>query len=250
MVDPDLAAVGALLSEPARARILLALVDGRALPASMLASEAGIANSTASEHLRRLTEGGLLAVSAHGRYRYYRLAGPHVAESLEILARLAPEQRVTSLREGTRASALRRARRCYDHLAGRLGVAVASAFLDLGFLAGDVPGGFLEPAAFSLTPAGVDALRALGAEPPASRAVRGCVDWTEQRHHMAGPAGRALLGALERNGWIRTGRYPRVLIMTEEGRTQLADRFGVVLDGDSPARNLASAGAFRALLRT
>lgn len=244
MVDPDLSAVGALLSEPARARILLALIDGRALPASMLASEAGIANSTASEHLRRLTEGGLLAVSAHGRYRYYRLAGPHVAELLEIIARLAPEQRVTSLREGTRASALRRARRCYDHLAGQLGVAVASAFLDLGYLMGDLPGGFLEPAAFALTPAGVDALRALGAEPPASRAVRGCVDWTEQRHHMAGPAGRALLGSLERLGWVRSGRYPRVLILTEAGRAGLAGRFGVVVDADRSAPDLI--GAHRA----
>lgn len=231
MGDSDLAAVGALLSEPARARILLALIDGRALPASMLASEARIANSTASEHLRRLTEGGLLAVAVHGRYRYYRLAGPHVAEMIEVMSRLAPEQRVTSLREGTRASALRKARRCYDHLAGRLGVAMTAVFLDRGYLAGDLPGGFMEQAVFTLTPRGVAVFRELGAEPPASGAVRGCVDWTEKRHHMAGPAGRSLLSALERRGWIQAGRVPRALVLTDAGRDELAARFGIGADG-------------------
>src|SRR5262249_28146508 len=120
--DADLASVGALLAEPARAKVLLALSDGRSLPASMLAAEAGVPASTASHHLARLVDGGLISVAARGRHRYYALAGPDVAELLEAAARVAPAQPITSLREGTRAHALRYARRCYDHLAGRLGV--------------------------------------------------------------------------------------------------------------------------------
>jgi DNA-binding transcriptional ArsR family regulator len=125
--DADLASVGALLAEPARAKVLLALSDGRSLPASMLAAEAGVAASTASHHLARLVDGGLISVAARGRHRYYALASSDVAELLEAAARVAPPQPITSLREGTRAHALRYARRCYDHLAGRLGVAVAES---------------------------------------------------------------------------------------------------------------------------
>jgi len=101
--DADLATLGAVLAEPARARILLALGDGRALPASVLAAEAGVAPSTASTHLARLLDAGLLTVSPQGRHRYYALAGPHVGELIEVLARLAPHAPVRSLRDGTRA---------------------------------------------------------------------------------------------------------------------------------------------------
>src|SRR5436309_11961186 len=111
--DTDLAALGAVLAERARSRILLALGDGRALPASVLASEAGVAASTASGHLARLVDAGLLAVEPDGRHRYYRLAGPEVGRLIETLARVAPAAPVRSLREGTRAHALRRARTCY-----------------------------------------------------------------------------------------------------------------------------------------
>ncbi|MDT4988531.1 MAG: hypothetical protein QOI74_2625, partial [Micromonosporaceae bacterium] len=120
--DADLAAVASLVAEPARARILLALGDGRCLPASVLAAEAGVAPSTASSHLAQLVDGGLLTVAPNGRYRYYRLAGPQVGRLIETLAGLAPTRPVRSLRDGTRAAALRRGRTCYDHLAGKLGV--------------------------------------------------------------------------------------------------------------------------------
>jgi len=112
------------MGEPARARVLMALVDGRALSASVLAAEAGMAASTISEHLAQLVDAGLLTAERHGRSRYFRLAGPEVAEVLEALARIAPTQPVRSLRQGTRANALRRARTCYNHLAGQLGVAL------------------------------------------------------------------------------------------------------------------------------
>src|SRR4051794_6892102 len=134
--DADVAAVAQLVAEPARARILLALADGRALPASLLAAEAGVAASTASEHLRRLVDNGLITVHPQGRHPYFRLAGPHVGELLENLARLAPALPVRSLREHTRAHAIRTARTCYDHLAGRLGVALFAALIEHGLVTG------------------------------------------------------------------------------------------------------------------
>ena len=134
--DADIAAVAEVLADRSRSRMLMALDGGRALPASRLAAEAGVAPSTGSAHLSRLVAAGMLTVEAHGRHRYYRLAGPHVAELLEAIARVAPAMTVQSLREGTKAEAVRRARTCYDHLAGRLGVALMGALLDCGALAG------------------------------------------------------------------------------------------------------------------
>ena len=241
--DADLSVIGSLLAEPARARVLQALADGRELPANMLAAEAGVSAATISEHLRKLLNGGLVLVTARGRYRYYRLAGPQVSDLLEAMARVAPARPVTSLQEGTRANALRRARSCYDHLGGRLSVALTSAFLDKGFLAGhhggvglgraDDPrptGGVLGPAAYLLTDAGMDALRDLGAEPPANLAVRCCVDWTERRHHMAGMVGGILLEQFRTRDWVRPGRYHRALTITDACRAELAARFGVAAE--------------------
>ena len=134
--DADIAAVASLLADPARCKVLLALDDGRALPASVLADEAGISRPTASSHLGKLTDAGLLSVETHGRHRYYRLAGPEVGDLLEHLVRLAPSRPVRSLREGTRAARLRSARTCYDHLAGRLGVEIMGSLLERKVLVG------------------------------------------------------------------------------------------------------------------
>jgi DNA-binding transcriptional ArsR family regulator len=239
--DADLASVGTLLAEPARARVLLGLGDGRELPASMLAAEAGVSASTASEHLSRLLDGGPVTVARRGRYRYYRLAGPQVSDLIEAVSRVAPARPVTSLREGTRANALRRARSCYDHLGGRLAVALTTAFLDRGLLAGHHGSidlgrldrarpiaGPLDPAAYVLTDAGAEALGDLGVEPPANRAVRCCVDWTEQRHHMAGVVGGILLERFLTRGWVHPGSHHRAVTVTAIGRTEIAARFGVV----------------------
>ena len=239
--DTDIAALGAVLAEPARARILLALGDGRALAASVLASEAGVAASTASGHLRRLVKAGLLEVLPQGRHRYYRLAGPHVGELLEALARVAPAGPVRSLRQGTQAEALRSARTCYDHLAGRLGVAVFGALLDAGHVTGgdgthdplaavedrlSAPGRDVD---YRLTPAGRQALAALGVELPRGDALRYCVDWSEQRHHLAGAAGRALAARLLELGWIRRADSGRAVFVTDLGRRELPSALGVAL---------------------
>src|ERR1700752_2128681 len=133
--DADIAALASLLADPARCAVLLALDDGRALPASVLADEAGISRSTASSHLTKLTHAGLLSVETHGRHRYYRLAGPTWANYWNILCDWHPRAR-WSLREGTSAARLRSARTCYDHFAGRLGVELMGSLIEQKLLTG------------------------------------------------------------------------------------------------------------------
>ena len=215
--EADLAAVGALLAEPARASVLLALADGRSLPAGMLAQEAGVARSTATHHLGRLVDAGFITAERRGRYRYFRLAGPHIAELLEAVACVSPVQPVTSLRRGTRAHALRYARCCYDHLAGRLGVAVADALC------------VCDGAGLTVTADGERTFHALGIAASRGGIVRACRDWTEQRPHIAGPLGRRLLARLLELEWLMRDPHSRALHLTETGSTDLPLRLGVDL---------------------
>jgi DNA-binding transcriptional ArsR family regulator len=245
--DADIAAVGALLGDRARTRILSALGDGRALAASVLAVEAGVAASTASEHLARLVGGGLLACERHGRHRYYRLAGPDVARLLEAMARLAPPEPVTSLRQGTRAHALRVARSCYDHLAGQVGTGLMAAMIDGGLIEGG--DGVYRPRAagrdrlsaagrdvdYVLTGRGADVLSGLGVDLDGAAAsrrafVRYCVDWSEQRHHLAGALGAALHDRLLELGWVRRQPRGRAVWLTPAGAGGLERTFGLVAD--------------------
>lgn len=236
-----MAVVGQLLADRGRCRILLALADGRALPASVLAAEAGVGASTASGHLRKLTERGLLEVLVTGRYRYYRLASADVARLIEVIGRLAPTAPVRSLREGTRAHALRLARRCYDHIGGRLGVAIVDALRQRGLVEGPdgVPdlravrgdrlcGGVSDEVDYRLTDTGRGTLAALGAVlPPRLGAVRCCIDWTEQRHHIAGPLGKAVAQALDTAGWTTPAPTYRALRVTEAGVAGLREHLGI-----------------------
>jgi DNA-binding transcriptional ArsR family regulator len=240
--DIDIAAVAEVLADRSRCRMLLALGDGRALPASRLAAEAGIAASTSSGHLSRLVGAGMLAVEPHGRHRYYRLAGPHIAELLEAMMQFAPPLTVRSLREGTNAEALRRARTCYDHLAGRFGVAVMSALLGTGALAGG--DGTFDPddsdrdrlsspgwdVAYELTGPGRTLLADLGVDcSPGGRRpfVRYCVDWSEQRHHLAGALGARLLHRFEDLDWVRRRAGSRAINVTATGARGLRGSLGL-----------------------
>jgi DNA-binding transcriptional ArsR family regulator len=238
--DVDLAAIGALLADPGRCRVLMALDDGRALPASLLATEAEVSASTASSHLRKLLDGGLLTVEVRGRHRYYRLAGPEVGTLIEAVARLAPPRPVRSLRQGTRAHALRYARTCYDHRAGRLGVALMRAFLERGHLTGgdgcfhpehavdDRLSAYGHDIDYRLTPTGQAFLTEFGARVPSRRpVVRYCVDWSEQHHHLSGAVGRALLDRLVALDWIRRAPATRAVHVTPAGAQGLCDVLGV-----------------------
>jgi DNA-binding transcriptional ArsR family regulator len=245
--DVDLARTAALIGDPGRARVLRALADGRELAASVLAQEAGVAASTASVHLSKLVDGGLVVAATRGRHRYFRLAGPEVARALEALARVAPPAPIRSLREGTKAHAVRSARTCYDHLAGRLGVAIMSALVADGVLTGgdghhlrgrasedrpSAPGRDLD---YRLTDVGADKLRDLGVDVDRALAgprtpIRYCVDWSEQDHHLSGALGAALAGRLFELGWIRRLPRTRAVLVTDDGRRGLAEHFAVALD--------------------
>jgi len=242
--DSDIAAIGALVADPSRCRILLALNDGRALPATRLASEAGVSAATTSSHLRKLTNAGLLAVEAHGRKRYYRLAGPEVARMIEVLGQLAPAAPVRSLRQGTRAQALRRARTCYDHLAGQLGVGLMTSMIEHGYLVGgngtfdgergesDPRAGFGRDVDYQLTDDGHGFLNDLGVTiPPRRPVIRYCVDWSEQRHHLAGAVGRGILDRLTDLDWIRRSEENRAVRVTDSGERGLRESFGATALG-------------------
>ncbi len=245
----DIAPVAALFADRSRARIVTALIDGRALPASVIAHEAGVSASTTSGHLARLVSGGILAVEASGRHRYYRLAGPQVAAAVEALAVIAPQPPVTSLRESTRAAALRRARTCYDHLAGQFGVAVLESLVARSALIrADGPAGIdraptdrlAAPVAscpYTLGPnaepvfarIGVHLAPLLHRAPSARPLLRCCVDWSEQRHHLAGALGAAVLERAGEAGWVRRRPSGRAVEVTAAGRTAFEDALGVQL---------------------
>jgi DNA-binding transcriptional ArsR family regulator len=222
--EPDLAAAAALLAEPARAELVLATLADGALPASELAARAGIARSTASEHLRRLVDGGFLVVADRGRRRYYELSGTDVAEAVEALSRVAPERPARSLRDATRSELLREARTCYDHLAGRLGVAFARALERRGVVVrenGDLTVG--EQAAPELAALGIELEPLTSLRRPL---VRGCLDWSERELHVAGALGAALTSRLFELGCIARRDGTRSVEVTEAGRNLFAD-FGV-----------------------
>lgn len=243
--DADIASVGALFADPGRARILLALGDGRALPASVLADEAGVAASTASAHLARLVKGGLLRVERHGRHRYYRLAGPEVGELMEALARISPPAPIRSLKQGSKAHAVRYARTCYDHLAGMLGTGLMEALLERDVLTGG--DGTFDPESaradrlaapgwdhdYRLTAAGITELQEFGIDfdslPRRRPVVRYCVDWSEQRHHLAGSLGAAIATRMIELGWIRRADRSRAVHVSEKGYEGLRERFGLEL---------------------
>lgn len=223
---PGLADLAAVFADRTRAAMCLALLDGRAWTAGELARYAGVAPSTASEHLNLLVEAGVLAEERQGRHRYLRLADADVAELVETLASYAPpgRDRPRTLRAATTRAALARARTCYDHLAGSLGVAVTDAMDERGLLS--------RRTGWTITPAGLEWLRRLGAETDSlDRArrplVRSCLDWTERRPHLAGAAGAAVCAGLFTAGWIERIGSDRAVRLTPAGEEGLRDQLGL-----------------------
>ncbi|WP_266156365.1 ArsR/SmtB family transcription factor [Dyella silvatica] len=214
----QLAELGALLAEPARAAMLLALADGSARPAGELAHAAGVGAATASAHLKRLLEGGLLAVHVQGRHRYYRLASDEVAALLEAMAL---PRTAKSMPHATGSDlALRRARSCYRHMAGELGVALCDALLGRGYL-------HTESVGLRLSPQGAEAFMQAGLEQaPAVKLLglsgRSCLDWSERRLHVGGPLGVAMMTAMLDAGWLRRAASGRVLVPSADGLRRLS----------------------------
>jgi len=227
------AQVAALAGDPARAAMLHALMDGRALTASELARVAGVAPQTASGHLARMTAVGVLVPEKQGRHRYHRLASPAVARMMESIMQVAADlEPKRKLSVGPRDTALRAARTCYDHLAGRLGVALTDALVGRGYVELDADAGLM-------TERGLDFLARIGIDAETLAARRGnrggrvlcrpCLDWSERRPHLAGAVGAALCAHCLDRGWVRRIAGTRAVAVTPKGQRVFREQFGAQL---------------------
>jgi DNA-binding transcriptional ArsR family regulator len=225
----SLAETASLMGDPARAAILYALLDGRAFTAGELARVAGVTAPTASGHLIRLEGAGMLAAERQGRHRYYRLASTDIAAILESLLLVTAHRTAASRairRPGPRDVALRRARICYDHLAGELGVALFNALVDRNALQ-------LSPRGAALTSKGEAIMADLGVlggrnrSGGAAAACRPCLDWSERRHHLAGFVGASFLATALERGWLQRLGGTRAVEITRAGSAMLSERLGL-----------------------
>jgi DNA-binding transcriptional ArsR family regulator len=221
--DPGVADVAALIGDPVRAAMLFAVLDGGELPASELAFRSGASAQSASAHLGKLVDGGLLTVKAAGRQRLFRIASAEVAHVMETLSTIAKPVRIVALGQSESMQRLREARSCYDHLAGRLGVSLTEHFVDREML-------HLGDGSFDLTRPGMEFFVGLGVDVERARAsrrsfARACIDWTERRPHLAGSLGASLLDLFFSRKWIARNKRDRSLSLTEEGRAQFSQWF-------------------------
>jgi DNA-binding transcriptional ArsR family regulator len=229
------AEIASLVGEPARAAMLHALMDGRALTASELAHIGGITPQTGSGHLARLVEAGLVSVTRQGRHRYHRLASPTVARMMEGIMEVAFQATVPSrkLVTGPRDVAMRAARTCYDHLAGRLGVALADALVSGGHAELTDEAGLITSSGMAFLQGlgiDIDALQPTAGKRTSRILCRPCLDWSERRPHIAGAVGAALCAHGFQQGWIRRIRNTRAVAITPAGQRVFHDNFGIAHD--------------------
>ncbi|MCK1795874.1 winged helix-turn-helix domain-containing protein [Streptomyces sp. XM4193] len=233
--DRDFTSVGKALAAPARSVFLNLLMDGARRPAGELARSAGVSASTASEHLAVLVDAGLVTCEARGRCRYYSLAAPQVAAALEALGVHAEPMPVSGYRRSRQMQRLAAARFCYDHIAGRLGVALTDAWTRRGWLA--------DRESLTLTDAGADGLRGVsvdvdGAIRARRATTRACPDWTERRTHLAGSLGAAVGRRFLEAGWVVRHSSGRGLNVTGSGHDLLREAWGIDLTDPSDLTDL------------
>ncbi|HEV2302241.1 MAG TPA: winged helix-turn-helix domain-containing protein [Stellaceae bacterium] len=229
---PLIAEIAGLVGEPARANMLTALLDGRALTAGELAYAARVAPPTASMHLAKLAEARLIASLKGGRCRYFRLASPRVAQMLEAIMAVAIDDRPRYRPLSRLARELRSARVCYDHLAGQLSVALADSMSRRGFILLDHEGAEVTAdGAQFLAGFGID-LFTVGAR--RRRFYRSCLDWTERRPHIGGAVGAALASRCFELGWTERKKDSRAVVVTQSGRRGFQETFGVTVDAAPP----------------
>lgn len=220
---PAIANIAALIGDPARANILTALMAGKALTVSELAQEAGVTLQTTSAHLSKLFDGGMVAARKQGRHKYFELASPKVAETIEALMGLAADSGHLRTRTGPRDEALRAARRCYNHLAGSAGVQLYESMVRRGFLSIDASGLSLSPTGRAFTDdLGIDVDRLSDSRTPLCRE---CLDWSERKTHLAGRLGRALLDHMIDDNWLLHQPTSRVMAFTLRGDRLFANKF-------------------------
>ncbi|HCL64430.1 MAG TPA: transcriptional regulator [Rhizobium sp.] len=220
---PDIARLAALIGDPARANMLLALMDGRALTATELAGAAGIGLPTASSHLAKLEDGGLLAQRKQGRHRYFTLADPSVGRMIESLMGFAASRGHVRHKAGPKEPALRKARICYDHLAGDYGVRMLDSLRARGAVIGEEEHPQLTPAGEALVcDHGIDLAELKAQRRPLCRA---CLDWSERRIHLSGSLGKALLNHFLDHGYARRTPGSRAIVFSPEGERRFAAMF-------------------------
>ncbi|MCY8175922.1 ArsR/SmtB family transcription factor [Bacillus inaquosorum] len=216
-MNPNIAKISSLLSDPSRSSILLSLMDGRIHPAGELAYLANIKPQTASFHLNKLLEAKLISVEKHGRHRYYRLSNSEAASVIEQLLSIAPKEKVTSLKDSKEKSDLHFARTCYDHLAGYVGVQITNSLVEQGMLRKiDLN--------FEVTSEGSLFFSNFGINEEQQRNkrrafARCCLDWSERQHHLAGALGNALLVRMLEEKWIVRMPKTRAIKITQSGKT-------------------------------
>jgi len=213
--EPDLARIAGAVGDASRIRMLALLMEGRALTAKELALGAGIEPATATSHLKRLQDDGLVASAAQGRHKYFRFASDEVAQLVEALMRVAPRKPAA---KPAKHEPIRAARYCYDHLAGSLGTDLLAAMLRKGWLEGDAA----EPRQLVLTAKGGKALAQLGVDVDAARARRRqfaclCLDWSERKDHLGGALGAAMAEGFRAAHWIERQKHSRVVRVTRTG---------------------------------
>ena len=222
---PNIVGIAALIGDHARAEILTALVGGEALTATELAEVAGVTKQTVSAHLAKLTEAKLIAVESQGRHRYFRLADRDVADLLESLMGVAYRVGAVRVRASPREPALRKARVCYDHLAGELGVLALDSLKERSLVRASAAG-------LGLTPKGEKYCREIGIDldqlaRERRPLCRPCLDWSVRRHHLAGSVGAALLDTCLARGWARRQKDSRVVSFTPAGEKAFRERFAL-----------------------